>query len=102
VSASAAYLKMFSVTDKETRENLVHRLGNGQWAIPRLRELLEKVATNGGEFNDFLVTHEFESIGTRTFEVSGRQIPAGLPEGPMVVMQIEAVETRGTEGEAST
>jgi len=97
VSASAAYLKAFRVTDKETRGNLVHRLGNGQWAIPRLREQLEKVAREGGEFNDFHVTHDFEDIGTRTFEVSGRQIPAGLPEGPMVVMQIEAMDTDGTE-----
>jgi two-component system CheB/CheR fusion protein len=88
VSASAAYLQTFQVTDKETRENLVYRLGNGQWAIPKLRQLLEKAAMQGGSFDDFKVTHEFEHIGKRSFEVSGRQIPAGLPKGPMVLMQI--------------
>lgn len=83
---------VLGVTEKETRENLVHRLGNGQWAIPRLRELLEKTACEGEEFNDFELTHTFEHIGEKAFLVSGRQIPAGLPEGPMVVMQIAELE----------
>lgn len=98
VSASAAYLKTFKVTDKETRENLVYRLGNGQWAIPELRQMLEKLVKKESTFNEFRVTHKFERIGRRTFEVSGRRIPAGLPEGPMVLMQIEDIETRDPGG----
>jgi len=91
ISASASYLRAFDVSDKETRDNLVHRLGNGQWAIPKLRRLLEQVVNDGHSFDAFEVFHEFERIGTRTFEVSGRQISAERPEGPMVLMQMEDV-----------
>ncbi|MGA8260505.1 MAG: chemotaxis protein CheB [Arenicellales bacterium] len=101
VSASSAYLSTFRVTDKETRQNLVYRLGNGEWAIPRLREMLEQVITGpDGAFDAFTVTHEFERIGERTFQISGRQIPAGLPEGPMVLMQIEDIT--GDDGQGTS
>jgi len=99
VSASAAYLETFQVSDQETRDNLVHRLGNGQWAIPRLRELLKATANEGVELDEFTVTHDFERIGTRTFEVSARQIPARLPEGPMVLMQIQDTDAGCGKGE---
>ncbi|MEJ2686466.1 MAG: chemotaxis protein CheB [Gammaproteobacteria bacterium] len=91
VSASKAYMSTFQATERETIGNLVHRLGNGQWAIPDLRAKLEETARDGPEFNDFLVTHEFPKIGERTVRVSGRQIQSTLETGPMVLMQIEDV-----------
>lgn len=44
VLASDSYLETFRVTEKEILDNLVYRLGNGQRAIPRLRNLLNGVS----------------------------------------------------------
>ena len=90
VSASTSFYDVFQVNEKETVGNLVYRLGNGQWAIPQLREKLEKAVEQGDEFANFSVTHRFEKIGACSMNVSGRQIRSGF-ETPMVLMQIEDV-----------
>ncbi|MEJ2147808.1 MAG: CheR family methyltransferase [Acidobacteriota bacterium] len=94
ISASQSYLTTFRVTEKETLGNLVHRLGNGQWAIPELRSKLEETAAQGTEFDDFVVTHDFPSLGERTMLVSGRQVAYTQAAGSMVLMQIEDVTER--------
>jgi two-component system, chemotaxis family, CheB/CheR fusion protein len=97
VSASRAYLDVFQVSEKETLESLVYRLGNGQWAIPLLRAKLEAAVEDGTEFIRFPVTHDFENIGEQTVNVSGRRIPTGTLSEPMVLMQIEDVSEPGRE-----
>ena len=43
VSASRAFYQKFHVTPEETLGKVLYTLGNGQWDIPRLHELLETV-----------------------------------------------------------
>ena len=43
VSASRAFYQKFRVTPEETLGKVLYTLGNGQWDIPRLHELLETV-----------------------------------------------------------
>jgi two-component system, OmpR family, sensor histidine kinase VicK len=38
-------------------------LGDGQWNIPELRELLEEILREGAPFEDYLVEHRFPNIG---------------------------------------
>jgi len=89
VSASAAFYETFRVTQKETVGNLLYRLGNGQWGIPSLRQQLELTLTNKAGFDDYVIEHDFETIGHRVMVVSGRVIAEGLDDQPMVLMQIE-------------
>ena len=92
VSCSAAYRHVFQVTEKETIGNLLYRLGNGQWGVPELRAKLEEVINRGSMFDDLVITHDFPSIGSLTVRISGRQIPAGIAQESMVLMQIESVQ----------
>jgi two-component system CheB/CheR fusion protein len=96
VSVSSAYCNVFQVTEKDTIGNLLYRLGNGQWGVPQLRAELEKVMSEASEFNDLVITHDFPTIGEKTLAISGRQIPAGIAEEPMVLMQIEDITGRTT------
>lgn len=89
ISASDSYLETFQVTEEETVENLVYRLGNGQWAIPELRKHLNGVVKEGRALDKFEVTHDFERIGTRSFKLSARRIRASRDDGPVVLMQLE-------------
>jgi len=43
IGANESFYRNFSVTKDNTEHKLVYELGNGQWNIPELRELLEKI-----------------------------------------------------------
>jgi len=73
-TANKSFCKSFKISSRETMNRLVYELGNGQWNIPELRTLLEKVLPQKSYFKDFEVTHEFEDIGRRTMLLSGRQV----------------------------
>ncbi|SPE50823.1 putative Histidine kinase [Verrucomicrobia bacterium] len=73
-TANASFCKAFKISSRQTLKRRVYELGNGQWNIPKLRTLLEKVLPRKSYFKDFEVTHEFEGIGRRTMLLSGRQV----------------------------
>ena len=74
LTANASFCKCFKISSAQTLNRRVYELGNGQWNIPELRRLLEKVLPRKSYFKDFEVTHEFKSIGRRTMRLSGRQV----------------------------
>lgn len=73
-SANETFYTQFRVDPGETEGRLVYELGNGQWDIPRLRELLENVLPDNDAFDDFEVEHEFEEIGRRIMLLNARRI----------------------------
>ena len=85
VSASRSFYEFFKVSIEETVGHLVYELGNRQWDIPKLRELLEDILPRKSTFNDYEVEHDFLSIGRRTMLLNARQIPS-LPEKPKVIL----------------
>lgn len=74
VGANGSFYKNFKVTKKETDNKLIYELGNGQWNIPELKDLLENILPNKGVFNDFEVTHEFPDIGLKIMLLNARQL----------------------------
>ncbi len=93
-SANLAFYQAFKVRKEESENRLIYDLGNGQWNIPKLREALENVLPKAGGFQDFEVTHEFESIGRRTMLLSAREIEQPLPYGRTILLAIEDVTGR--------
>ncbi|MGD8569723.1 MAG: chemotaxis protein CheB [Gammaproteobacteria bacterium] len=89
VSASDSYYKTFRVTAEQTLGNLIYRLGNGEWAIPQLREQLTNTVSTGGEFDDFHVEHDFENAGPLSVSVSGRPLTGTKSYKALALMQIE-------------
>jgi two-component sensor histidine kinase/PAS domain-containing protein len=73
-SANLSFYETFQVDQAETEGRLIYELGNGQWDIPRLRELLEDILPLETNFNDFEVEHEFEHIGRRIMLVNARRL----------------------------
>ena len=43
ITASRSFYEFFKVNPKETLGQLIYYLGNKQWDIPKLRELLETI-----------------------------------------------------------
>lgn len=54
-TASRNFCETFQVSAEDTVGRLIYELGNGQWDIPRLRELLEIILPQHTAFNEFEV-----------------------------------------------
>jgi len=50
-----AFYKTFKIPIEDTRDRSIYELGNGQWNIPQLRELLEKIIPINIQFHDFQI-----------------------------------------------
>lgn len=74
VTANPAFFKTFEVDEREITRRLVYELGNGQWDIPELRELLEDILPNSGAVDEFRVEHEFEMIGRRVMVLNAHRM----------------------------
>jgi two-component sensor histidine kinase/PAS domain-containing protein len=72
--ANQSFYDHFAVTPEETKGLLVYELGNGQWNIPELRQLLEDILPKQNFFDDYEVHHEFEKIGPRTMLFNARRL----------------------------
>ena len=89
ISASNAYYETFKVSAQQILGNLIYRLGNGEWAIPQLREKLTNTVSRGEAFDDFAVQHEFENVGLLSAKVSGRPLSRRKGQESLALMQIE-------------
>lgn len=94
IKANLAFYQVFAVKPGETEGTVIYHLGNHQWDIPRLRELLETILPNNTEFNDFEVEHTFESIGLKIMHLNARRIQSGKDKQQLILLAIEDVTER--------
>lgn len=91
VSASKAFYSTFKVDEQETKKHLIYDLGNGQWNIPKLRELLEGIIPNNAFFDGYKVEHDFQNIGKRIMILNARRIPRPPAKPKIILLAIEDV-----------
>ena len=65
--ATKLSIETFRTSRPESEGVSVYELGSGQWDIPELRELLEKVISEKSSFENFRVEHDFPEIGHRSW-----------------------------------
>jgi two-component system CheB/CheR fusion protein len=90
VSANQVFCRTFQVTRRETEKLTLYERGDGQWNIPRLRDLLEKVLPNNGRVEDYEVRHSFPHLGERTMMLNAHRIEP-QPGKRMILLSIENV-----------
>ncbi|MDD5413371.1 MAG: PAS domain S-box protein [Smithellaceae bacterium] len=94
VSANRNFYRTFKVTPDETLGTFLYDLGNKQWDIPKLRELLEEVLPEKEAFDGFKVEHHFESIGYKVMLLNARQIHRKDIGTKMILLAIEDITER--------
>ena len=100
LSANQAFYRTFQTSKPETENCSIFSLGNGQWDIPRLRELLEEIIPRDSAFEDFEVEHNFPGIGYKVMLLNARRIPAAGEHASMILLAIEDMtETQKKEQE---
>ncbi|MBI5444040.1 MAG: PAS domain-containing protein [Deltaproteobacteria bacterium] len=76
-AANRAFYRTFRVEERETLGKPLYELGDRQWDIPRLRELLEEVIPRDRVFEGFEVESTFAGLGRRTMLLNARLLSAG-------------------------
>jgi diguanylate cyclase (GGDEF)-like protein/PAS domain S-box-containing protein len=94
ITANRSFYRTFQVNPEETEKRLIYDLGNRQWDIPRLRELLENILPMNNAFEDFEVEHEFNSIGRKTMLLNARKIYRETNHVEMVLLAFEDITER--------
>jgi chemotaxis protein methyltransferase CheR len=84
------------VSPEETQGKLLYALGDGQWDIPKLRLLLEKIIPEHGVMEDYEVEHEFPHLGTRIMRLNARQVFYKEGADTTILLGIEDVTARRT------
>jgi two-component system CheB/CheR fusion protein len=96
VSASRSFYTTFLASPEETVGRILFELGNRQWDIPRLRELLETVLPNNTSFEDIEVDHEFPGIGRRKMLLNGRRIQGDTGGIRLILLAVEDISSHPT------
>lgn len=97
VEASRSFLDFFKVSSDETIGKLIYDLGNKQWDIPKLRELLENILPEKTIFNNFEVELIFTTIGKRFMLLNARQIERAFGNEKVILLSIEDITLRKRE-----
>ena len=94
VNVSRSFYEFFKVKPEETVGQLIYDLGNKQWDIPRLRELLETILPQQTSFDNYEVEHDFPTIGRRVMLLNARQIQRGIGKERIILLAIEDITER--------
>ena len=94
VTVSRSFYEFFKVKPEETVGQLIYDLGNKQWNIPKLRELLETILPQKTTFDNYEVEHDFATIGRRIMLLNARQIERGMGKERIILLAIEDITER--------
>jgi len=74
LAVSRSYYLTFRVRRQDVLGRSLYALGDGQWRIPALGVLLEKVVPERAALDAFEVEHEFPKIGRRIMLLNARKV----------------------------
>ena len=94
LKANKSFYETFHAAKDDTENRLIYDLGNGQWNIPKLRELLESILPSHSTFRDFEVTHEFEHVGRKVMLLNAAEIFNPNAQARTILLAIEDATVR--------
>ena len=94
LTANSSFYNTFNVKPEETEGVLIYNLGNQQWDIPKLRELIENILPRNTSFHDFEVETLFETIGHKIMHLNARRIYDKENQNRLILLAIEDVTER--------
>ena len=94
VTANPSFYRTFNVKPAETEGVQIYDLGNRQWDIPKLRKLLEDILPKNTDFHDFVVEHDFKTMGCKIMHLNARRIYDQGNQTQLILLAIEDVTER--------
>jgi signal transduction histidine kinase len=93
-TANKAFFDTFKVTKEDTYGQKIFDLGNRQWDIAQLRELLLTILPRDTQFQGFELTHVFEGVGEKTMLLNARRIQLEKYKTELILLAIEDISER--------
>ncbi len=94
ISANSSFYSTFQVSPEETENKFIYDVGNSQWDIPHLRELLEEILPRDSHFKNFEVDHVFPRIGRKVMSLNGSRIYQEGTATERILLAIEDITER--------
>jgi chemotaxis protein methyltransferase CheR len=102
VAANRSFYLTFKVEQQNVQGRLVYALGDGEWNIPELRKLLEKILPKHTVMETYEVEQSFAGIGHRTMLLNARQVVNQRSAQKLILLAIDDVsERRAAERQAA-
>jgi len=91
VSANRAFYQYFQVLVADTVGRTIFDLGNSQWNIPALRQLLEVLLPRDKTIEGYVVEHNFPIIGHHKILVNARRILSKSNEPSLILLSLQTL-----------
>ncbi|HLY63265.1 MAG TPA: PAS domain S-box protein [Terriglobia bacterium] len=92
-AANRAFFETFDSPQADTVGRRLQDLGNGQWNVPRLLELLKEILPRQSEVRGFHVEYEFPGIGYRSMLLNAFQL-RHFGNEPLALLAIDDITDR--------
>jgi two-component sensor histidine kinase len=94
VAASRSFYLTFKMVRQDVQGRPVYTLGDGQWNIPELRLLLEKIVPQDAVMEEYEVEQDFSGIGQRTMLLNARKVFYEGNSHTTILLAIEDITER--------
>ena len=96
VAASRSFYRTFKMNRQDVQGRAIYALGNGQWDIPQLRLLLERILPQHAVMDGYEVEQDFSVIGRRTMVLNARTVFYEKHDQALILLAIEDITERRT------
>lgn len=94
IFANHSFYKAFKTKQEDTEGRFLFDLGNKQFNIPRLLQLLEETVARCTEFENFEIGHDFKNIGKRVLYINARKLDRVVDQHKFILLGMEDVTER--------
>ncbi len=90
-TANRSFYKTFSLQEEQVEGRLLYDLGNRQWDIPKLRQLLEDIIPQNAHFQGYEIQHFFAGAGEKILLLNARRLIQRIHGEELVLLAIEDI-----------
>ncbi len=94
VRANESFYRTFQMDPKNSEGLTLYELGDRQWDIPVLRELLENILPQNTTFHNFEIEHDFPILGRKIMHLNARRIYDESNQTRLILLAIEDATER--------
>ena len=91
VTANRSFHEIFRLPQQQVIGTNFFEIGNGEWDLPKLRNLLDTVLTDDQPFEDFAIEHTFKNAGHKQLRLNARKLKRDTGQPSMILLAMEQV-----------
>ena len=92
--ANRSFYQIFEVKPEDTEGQFIYDLGNRQWDIQKLRQLLEDILPKTTSFDNFEIEHTFPLIGLRRMLLNACRIYMEANRTKLIIISMKDITER--------